>query len=593
MVMEQNKPFYDIEYGIEKPDGTKLIVSVNAASLGEEQGETLGVVVSFTDITERKKQEKFIQDSRIYAESIVETVREPLIVLDWKLRVRTANPAFYQTFKVTREETEGKLIYELGNSQWDIERLRELLEEIIPRSTQIDDYEVEHIFPSIGYKIMLLNARKIYQFERESLILLAIEDITTRKQLERDLREGKTLSDALNKINDAISKTEDSGKIIKLAGEQARITLEGEVSAIIMLENDLWTVRHEHGLPEVRVGEQYTGAQLQITPFVKQQRTPVVIEDTYIDERVNHKDMMRLGIRSLIGVSLTVAGTMAGVLFIGYGSKKESFSNAEIDFVAKLGITLSLSLEAARVYQAERNISETLQNSILIIPDRMPGISFGHIYHSATETARVGGDFYDLFELEDNKVGIIIGDVSGKGLEAAALTTVVKNTIKAHAFENGTPATIVAKTNDLVERVSSPSVFVTLIFLVLDTRTGTLIYCNAGHPPAIIKRGSTVKLLEKLSPIIGAFKGLKYQDGEAAIEKDDALVLYTDGVIEARSNGEFYGEDRLINFTENLAPVSAKNIPQAIINNVNAFTGGKLTDDIAILALSLNEKMHQ
>ena len=98
-------------------------------------------------------------------EDIVETVREPLIVLDSDLKVLSANRSFYDSFKVIPEETIGKLIYDLGNRQWDIPSLRMLLEEILPKGNKFDDYEVEHVFSSIGHKIMLLNARRIIQEE--------------------------------------------------------------------------------------------------------------------------------------------------------------------------------------------------------------------------------------------------------------------------------------------------------------------------------------------------------------------------------------------------------------------------------------------
>jgi len=120
-------------------------------------------------------------------EDIVETVREPLIVLDSDLRVRSANRSFYKSFKVTPEETIGNLIYDLGNRQWDIPRLRTLLEDILPKNNKFDDYEVEHVFSNIGHKIMLLNARRIIHNEKGSqMILLAIEDITKFRKLERE-----------------------------------------------------------------------------------------------------------------------------------------------------------------------------------------------------------------------------------------------------------------------------------------------------------------------------------------------------------------------------------------------------------------------
>ena len=120
-------------------------------------------------------------------EDIVETVREPLIVLDSDLRILSANRSFYNSFKVTPEETIGNLIYDLGNRQWDIPRLRTLLEDILPKNNKFDDYEVEHIFSNIGHKIMLLNARRITHKEIGSqMILLAIEDITKFRKLERE-----------------------------------------------------------------------------------------------------------------------------------------------------------------------------------------------------------------------------------------------------------------------------------------------------------------------------------------------------------------------------------------------------------------------
>jgi PAS domain S-box-containing protein len=127
-----------------------------------------------------------------YAENIVETVRHPLLVLDSDLKVRSANQSFYDTFKVTPKETIGNLIYDLGNSQWDIPRLRELLQDILPKDKEFDNFEINHVFSDIGHKIMLLNARRVVQEGAASeLILLAIEDITERRQLESLLEESE------------------------------------------------------------------------------------------------------------------------------------------------------------------------------------------------------------------------------------------------------------------------------------------------------------------------------------------------------------------------------------------------------------------
>jgi PAS domain-containing protein len=112
------------------------------------------------DATERRRYDVQLRDALAYAENIIATLREPFIVLDKDLRVKSANRRFYETFHVSREETENRFIHELGNHQWDIPKLRTLLKEVLSDHHPIHDYEIEHSFPSIGRKVMLLNARR-------------------------------------------------------------------------------------------------------------------------------------------------------------------------------------------------------------------------------------------------------------------------------------------------------------------------------------------------------------------------------------------------------------------------------------------------
>ncbi len=138
-----------------------------------------GVVMTFADTTVLKQTEAQLQEARDFAQSIIATIREPLAVLDGDLRIISASRSFYETFKVAPAETEGRLFYEIGQRQWDIPELRQLLEDILPDNTRFDDFRVEHDFPAVGHKALLLNARRLTSQEhRRSLILLAMEDIT-------------------------------------------------------------------------------------------------------------------------------------------------------------------------------------------------------------------------------------------------------------------------------------------------------------------------------------------------------------------------------------------------------------------------------
>jgi len=131
-----------------------------------------------------------LKNACAFADAIVATVREPMLVLDEKLRVIAASRAFYSRFRVDPAHTEGKLLYELGDGQWDIPKLRTLLEQIIPDQGVMDDYEVTHEFPGIGERTMLLNARQVfYETDKRTHILLGIEDVTSRRTLEREKDE--------------------------------------------------------------------------------------------------------------------------------------------------------------------------------------------------------------------------------------------------------------------------------------------------------------------------------------------------------------------------------------------------------------------
>ena len=149
------------------------------------------------------------------ADSIVDTVREPLLILSGDLKVQRANRSFYRTFAVTPEETTDRLVYDLGNGQWNIPKLRNLLEEILPQNTSFDDFEVTHDFRSIGRRVMLLNARRIYREPNNTeFILLALEDITERRRIEEALAvQQEWLRVTLRSIGDAVIASDTAGRV--------------------------------------------------------------------------------------------------------------------------------------------------------------------------------------------------------------------------------------------------------------------------------------------------------------------------------------------------------------------------------------------
>jgi len=243
---------YEVEHNF--PTIGRKTMLLNARQIYRKDVGMQMILLAIEDITERKEIKSGLEKSRKemevtkisedaareFAESIINTVREPLIALDQDLRVVTVSRSFYEVFKVTPEETVGQLIYDLGNKQWNIPKLRELLETILPQKTTFDNYEVEHEFTTIGRRIMLLNARQIQRvWGKERIILLAIEDITERMRLEDLLTESE---------------------------ERYRRLFETADDGIVLLEKHEGKITHANPAAEKMLGyseEEYSGKMLQ------------------------------------------------------------------------------------------------------------------------------------------------------------------------------------------------------------------------------------------------------------------------------------------------------------------------------------------
>lgn len=213
-IIPQKSVFNDYELEHNFPVIGRRVMLLNARELRAGNHTEL-LVLALEDVTERRRAERLLADIETYAQNIVDTVREPLLMLDPALRVRSANRAFYQMFQVTPEETEGCLIYELGNGQWDIPALRTLLEDIIPQRAVFNDYTLEHDFPAIGRKVMLLNARELRAGNHTDLLVLALEDVTERHRIrDLELRVTAELQESYRRLQELEKLRDDLTRMI-------------------------------------------------------------------------------------------------------------------------------------------------------------------------------------------------------------------------------------------------------------------------------------------------------------------------------------------------------------------------------------------
>jgi PAS domain S-box-containing protein len=408
--------------------------------------------------------------------------------------------------------------------------------------------------------------------------VISFSDITERKQVEH-------LRLALTEIGEIINSTLDYDEILKKIVEESTKAIGAE-SGLVGIHNDgYWEVQCAYMLPHEVIGLRVHDYEHPLTETIAHTKQIIAISDISDVSGVSAKTMRQLNIRSALLIPLIVRGKVVGSISFNYHTKAMRFTDVQLDFAQRLSTSTSLALENARLYETERNIADTLQEALLQIPDELPSVEFSRLYRSATETTRVGGDFFDIFELAGDRIAIVIGDISGKGLEAATSTALVKNTIRAYAYDGLTVDQIMSKTNDVIFKVTAPSLFVTVFFGILETKTGALAYCSGGHPPALIKRPSSVETLAENSPIVGAFADLPFYEDISVLGPTDALILYTDGLIEARGKVGFFGDERLINTMSRIEGSSIQEIPQVIFKEVSKFSGGLLSDDLAILVV--------
>lgn len=244
--------------------------------------------------------------------------------------------------------------------------------------------------------------------------------------------------------------------------------------------------------------------------------------------------------------------------------------------------------ELSSLYEKQKDIAVVLQESLLPkIAEEIDHLRIGLTFQSATEAAFVGGDFYDFIEFSSDKFGIVIGDVSGKGIEAATLSATIRNTLRAFAYDEPSPARVVEKVNRIAIAETPASVFVTLVYVVLDVNKQEIIYANAGHWPPIIfnPSDSTTREIESGGLPVGVFSSATYDDRSEKFEPGSTIILYTDGVVESRRDDKLFGIDNIKQSITRNAGLDPDELARKIVGDAKGFGGGKLNDDAAVMVV--------
>jgi serine phosphatase RsbU (regulator of sigma subunit) len=316
-------------------------------------------------------------------------------------------------------------------------------------------------------------------------------------------------------------------------------------------------------------------------------RGPIVLDDASTAERL---DPLILDVASIAGVPLFVRAALVGVLQVGSRAHRR-FTRAEVELLELAGERIAVAIDRSQAFEAQRAMARTLQAALL--PPSLPvipGVSLSARYIAAGEGTDVGGDFYDVFGLGDCAWLAIVGDVCGRGPEAAAMTGLARHTVRAVAQESGSPAAILDRLNITLGAQGGDERFCTAVCARLEPKTDGMrvVLASGGHcRPLLLHNDGRTEPLVVRGTMLGPFPDIEFEEIEVDLAAGDSLVLYTDGVVEAQGDDGLFGETRLGHLLAEGAGRSSGELAALIEEAVRRYSGGVQNDDLAVVVLQV------
>ncbi|HWX09450.1 MAG TPA: PP2C family protein-serine/threonine phosphatase, partial [Gaiellaceae bacterium] len=257
-----------------------------------------------------------------------------------------------------------------------------------------------------------------------------------------------------------------------------------------------------------------------------------------------------------------------------------------IDAAVAIAGQAALAIDNARLYQQQKQFADTMQRSLL--PRAQPdvaGLDMGEVYESSARVD-VGGDVYDFMTLDDGRLAVVLGDVTGHGVEATADMAMAKFVFRSLAREHPEPGDFLAAANDVIVDEIAPGKFITMAYLAVDGVGGSVACASAGHPPPrLVLPDGSVRGLEATGLVLGVDADQEYEEVRAEFPVGAVLVVYTDGVTEARQDGELYGVERLDALLAERRDLPPRELAAIVTEDCRSWAGGELGDDVAVVVI--------
>jgi PAS domain S-box-containing protein len=587
----------DSEYRIVRFGEERWISALGKATY-DEQGDPIRMSGLCIDVTERKRAESAFRQSEEQFVALFDSMLEGVVLHELvyadghpvDYRILAANPAFERQSGMSRERALGCLasdLYGTGAAPY--------LAEYARVAESGESYSFETYFAPLERHFQITAVSPA-----PGRFATIFEDITERKradeQLQRSLAEYARLADrqarqaARLTVLKEIAETATSALSVVDFAQRVAATVPGVLGAshvMVALPDDSGSRLNPVGTfgypPGLHAGVMTPASEASQLMQAYSSAESVYVEspETAAND-VSRTGGRRHGIASFAAMPLPIADKPIGVLGVGW-SEPRRFTSDEVELLTSLAAELAVGLEKARLDEAQRRVATTLQENFVHPLPLIAGLELAALSLPASAPELVGGDFHDVFVLPDGRVLALIGDVMGKGIKAAGLTETVHSAVRALALVAPSPAKILRQVNRLL-LLEEYEQLVTALVVVFAPSSGRGLLASAGHPPPIVvSRGHSRRIEPRYGPPLGAFEST-YSAREFKLAGGEALLLYSDGLTEARRNGELFGEGRLLDATRD-AP---DHRPQALVEHLRTTVlayAGALKDDLEILAL--------
>ena len=514
------------------------------------------------------------QSSRALLDTVLATAPVGLAVLDAELRMVLLNDRMATMTGKPVEHQIGKTMGEIWGDQSG--RGAAMIAKVL--GTGVAETDVEVV---AGDRAFLASYAPVIVDDRVLGVIAAVVETTER---HRVYERAERLQGVTEQLSAALSKDEVAGVILR-AGMEAT---GGSCAVLGLLEGDALSIAHREGMAAAAPSLLPLGVQAPM-PAAARTATPVLLRSR-AEWLERFPDVPPRGdFEAFVAVPLLFEDRAPGVMGIGFPDAR-AFDDGDVEMLLAVGRQGAQALERARLYDEREYVVHTLQQGLLpgALP-AIPGLDVAVRYRPIGGGGEVGGDFYDLFDVSDGCWVIAVGDVCGKGTEAAVQAGVVRNTIRALAVRDSDPAEILRGVNEALLREPSGQAMSTAACGLVgrdDDGSWTVTLSGGGHPPALVLRsGGAVEVVETPGPMLGVQPDPPLVETVARLLPGDLLLLYTDGVIDAREGAEVFGEARLHAALGSGAGGDAEAVLDTVDAAVRAFHGGPPRDDKALLAL--------